>query len=323
MSDANANASNVMDVEAAEAAVTAVGSPEVARASPVSPHRAVSVKRSLDALVAAGDDRMDKLLRRAGSPLARGGGGATPPPAPPPTPVREAVNATAGVVNGTLTLLPQQTVASLAHDTAIKCLVEVPADVFKSTEVTHGRADVLFMGDVSFSMTMNGGMVALKEAVPRFASQMHGGDIQFDVAFGDFSTEARVFEAGHVTGYTPFEPLNEVGARNMAAAYQTGGGTDLELCIRVGLEALERRRVDAGLSDHHLQHLVIMTDGQPMQGECRAGHIDKIVKTLLRGHERAIVMHVSVSAPNRAWSSRTPSRAPRAASSLSQRVRTS
>ena len=43
---------------------------------------------------------------------------------------------------------------------------------------------------------------------------------------------------------------------------------------------------------YHADARECLADGQPMQGECRAGHIDKIVRKLLRGHERAIVMHV-------------------------------
>lgn len=184
--------------------------------------------------------------------------------------------------------------------TAVETAYIIGEDSARVLQEVHTSVDALILLDVSPSMQPVKSM--LQDCVTKlpdlFTDSISSGCKVRNVncAIGFFGNDVEIMHTGQVVGYERFATLTKVGALNIANQINvnTKGGTNTSLAIEKGLAALKQNRTDCKYTDGYLQHLVIVTDGNPTLGITSTQAIGDIVKDHVNVKQggAAIMIHV-------------------------------
>lgn len=140
----------------------------------------------------------------------------------------------------------------------------------------------LFMLDNSQSMNLvregeseAAGLAMIKQlfqALPDLLKATVGG-LDSQIAFGKFGSQASVYPAGHVAGYTPWMRLGDAIEGNvlapMAQQFRADGGcTDIEKAIVAMANAVDEARDFDDARKGEVVSVVWVTDGNATEGQC-------------------------------------------------------
>lgn len=143
----------------------------------------------------------------------------------------------------------------------------------------YKSVDVLILFDVSPSM--HSVQPILEDCVRKLPDMLSNGSTVANVncALGFFGDEVEIMHTGQVTGYDRFGTLSKVVALNLAnrLSINRSGGTNTSLALEKGLSALKENRNDCNRDNGYLQHLVLVTDGNPTRGKTIAKELGHIV----------------------------------------------
>ena len=156
--------------------------------------------------------------------------------------------------------------------------------------------DVCVLIDVSPSMRTVEDL--LKQCIEKLPDILSPDGVNIDTvncAIGFFSDHVNFINSEKVAGYKQFGTLNKVGAMNIAnkLKIQGSGGTNTKSALNSGLCLLQDNRTKLKHDPGFLQHLVLVTDGNPTRGELRAFALGDLVSDYINSKLSgcAVVVH--------------------------------
>ena len=155
----------------------------------------------------------------------------------------------------------------------VETLVTVGGDKF------GGTARVMIMCDVSPSMDMSYGrgtkpIVLLRDAIASLSKQSADDGIEVKAAFGAFATRVDIVDDTYaeLTGAT--DRLERICER-LVVSDRTGQSTNHQECLERGIAHLVAAHA---ASPANANHLFILTDGNPKQGETNPARLERLAR---------------------------------------------
>jgi hypothetical protein len=171
----------------------------------------------------------------------------------------------------------------------LNVLIDVGCEIFPK----KGIANVVYLIDESTSMqgSLNGGDAPVS-VVKQSVKRLHNGcndnqNVTLKVAFGRFASDASMYE--ETSEYRRWMTLNndaEGALDQVSNCIRAEGSTDISSGIKCAFDALKT----APPSD--INHIVVLTDGNPMRGVMTPWAIDAFVTKQLEMNATPTVVHV-------------------------------